>query len=104
MRTRWEEMHAGLIRSIDTPGSLVSFEELQGRSPPLAPFRGPAAVVEFLAGKGNGLVARDRVLRCLVAEASGGRGKRLALALVLLGLWPALDSIFRKRSPLFQAE
>src|SRR5262245_57609993 len=100
MRTRWEELHAGLLRSIDRRESVEAFEELQRRSPPLAPFGGASALVEFLIGKGNSLVRRDRVLRCLVEEASRGSAKRIALALLLLGLWPALDSIFRKRSHL----
>jgi hypothetical protein len=104
MRTRWEGLHAGLLRSIDRRESVESFEEFQGRSPPLASFRGPAAVAEFLVGRGNGLARRDRVLRCLVEETRGGNAKRTALALVLLGLWPALDAIFRKRGHLFQPE
>jgi hypothetical protein len=104
MRSRWEEMHAGLQRSLDRRESVVSFEELQRRSPALGPFGGPAAVATFLTSKGNSLVERDRVLRCLVTEASTGSAKRMALALLLLGLWPALDAIFRKRSPLFQRE
>jgi hypothetical protein len=104
MRTRWEELHTGLLRSMERRESVESFEELQGRSPPLAPFSGPAAVAAFLVARGNGLARRDRVLRCLVEETRGGTAKRTALALVLLGLWPALDAIFRKRSHLFQRE
>lgn len=104
MRSRWEKMHAGLLRSIVRRESVGSFEELQGRASPLAPFGGPAATVEFLLDKASGLSGRDRVLRSLVEEARGGSARRIALALLLLGLWPALDSIFRKRSHLFQAD
>ncbi|HXT99650.1 MAG TPA: hypothetical protein VN903_01570 [Polyangia bacterium] len=104
MRTRWEELHAGLLRSIDGRASVESFAELQGRSPALAPFSGPVAVADFLVNRRNGIARRDRVLRCLVEETRGGRAKRTALAIVLLGLWPALDAIFRKRSHLFQRE
>jgi DNA-directed RNA polymerase specialized sigma24 family protein len=104
MRSRWEELHAGLQRSIDRRESVASFQELQRRSPPLVPFGGPGAVAAFLASKGNSLVERDRILRCLVEEARTGNGKRIALGLLLLGFWPALDAIFRKRAPLFQRE
>ena len=37
-------------------------------------------------------------------EASKGSARRVALALLLLGLWPGLDSIFRKRSPMFRPQ
>jgi len=104
MRSRWEELHEGLMRLIDGRESVRSFQELRQRSPVLAPFDGPAAVGAFLASKDNGLAERDRVLRFLVEEASTGGAKRIALALLLLGLWPGLDSIFRKRRPLFPAQ
>jgi hypothetical protein len=104
MRSRWEELHAGLLRSIDRRESVGSFEDLQRRSRALAPFRRPAEIAAFLASKASSLVERDRVLRCLVEEATRGSAKRLALAIVLLGSWPALDSIFRKRGPLFQRQ
>jgi RNA polymerase sigma-70 factor (ECF subfamily) len=104
MRSRWEELHAGLLRSIVGRGSVRSFQELQRRSAVLAPFDGPRAVVDFLVDKASGLTGRDRVLRLLVEEAKGSSARPCALALLLLGLWPALDSIFRKRSHLFQAQ
>lgn len=89
---------------IDGRESVRAFEGLRQRSPALAAFGGPAAGAAFLASKGNSLVERDRVLRFLVEEASRGSAKRIALALLLLGLWPGLDGIFRKRRPLFQAQ
>ena len=104
MRSNWENLRAGLMRWIDGGESARAFEELRRRSPALAPFDGPAAVAAFLASKGSSLVERDRVLRFLVEEANRGSAKRIALALLLLGLWPGLDSIFRRRRPLFQAQ
>ena len=91
-----------MMRSIDGRESVGSFEELRLRSPVLAPFGGAAEVAAFLVNKGSGLGERDRVLRCLVDEARRGRAKQIALALLLLGLWPGLDAIVRKRRPLFQ--
>jgi len=104
MRSRWEELHAGLLRSVVRRTSLGSFHELQRRSAALAPFDEPLAVVHFLINKASGLTGRDRVLRLLVEEAKGSSARPCALALLLLGLWPALDAIFRKRSHLFQAQ
>jgi RNA polymerase sigma-70 factor (ECF subfamily) len=104
IRARWEELHAGLLRSIDEPESVRSFAALRSQQPALAPFERPAAVAAFLARKENGLAERDRVLRCLVAEANVGAAKRITLALLILGHWPALDAIFRKRRRLFQGQ
>jgi len=104
MRSRWEELHAGLLRSIVGRKSVGSLQELQRRSAALAPFAEPLAVVDFLVSRASGLAGRDRVLRCLVEEARGSSARPIALALLLLGLWPALDSIFRKRRHLFQAQ
>jgi RNA polymerase sigma-70 factor (ECF subfamily) len=101
-RSRWEALHAGLMRSIDARDAARSYAELRRQAPALAAFGEPAAVAAFLARRDSSLAERDRVLRCLVAEASKGGAKRLALALLFLGLWPGLDSIFRKRTPLFQ--
>ena len=81
-----------------------SFQELQRRRTALEPFEGPAAAAAFLARKGSSLVERDRILRSLVEEATKGSARRIALALLLLGLWPGLDSIFRKRSPMFRPQ
>ncbi|HEY7372266.1 MAG TPA: hypothetical protein VIF57_08920 [Polyangia bacterium] len=92
------------MRSIDGRESVESFEALRSEKPALAPFEEPAAVAAFLVRKENGLAERDRVLRCLVAEACVGTAKRIALALLILGLWPGLDAIFRKRRRLFQAQ
>jgi RNA polymerase sigma-70 factor (ECF subfamily) len=104
IRARWEELHAGLLRSIDERESVRSFEALRSQKPALAPFEEPAAVAAFLVRKENGLAERDRVLRCLVAEATVGTAKQIALALLILGLWPGLDAIFRKRRRLFRAQ
>jgi hypothetical protein len=98
----WEDVQTGLKRSIGTAESVRAFEALRARWPELASFADPAAVAAFLPDKQNGLAPRDRVLRALVAEANGGTARRIALALVILGQWPGLDSIFRKRRPLFR--
>jgi hypothetical protein len=101
--TTWENVQTGLRRSIGTAESVRMFEELRARRPELAPFADAAAAAAFLARKQSGLFARDRVLRALVAEASGGTARRVALALLILGLWPGLDSVFRKRRALFRS-
>src|SRR5688572_5167681 len=104
MRSRWEALHAGLMRSVEAREALRSFEDLRDRCSALTSFTGPTSVADFLARQGSSLVERDRVLRCLVEEARQGAARRIALALLLLGLWPGLDSVFRKRSPLFRPQ
>jgi RNA polymerase sigma-70 factor (ECF subfamily) len=90
------------MRSIEGCEAARSFEELRERCTAVASFKQPAALADFLTRRGSSLGERDRVLRCLVEEARKGSARRIALALLLLGLWPGLDSIFRKRSPLFR--
>lgn len=105
MRSQWEALHAGLARSIEGREASRLFEDLRSRRPALAPFTNPAAVERVLAHDRGSLLERDRVLRELVEEVqSKGAGRRLAHALLLLGLWPGLDAVFRRRRRCFRSE
>lgn len=105
MRSRWEALHAGLMRSIEGCEAVRSFQELKARSEVLVRFCGPAEVAAFVTREGNDLGERDRVLRCLVQEVSSkGNARRIAHVLLLVGLWPGLDTIFRKRRHLLRGE
>jgi RNA polymerase sigma-70 factor (ECF subfamily) len=93
------------MQSIEGCDAVRSFEYLQARSDALARFRGPAQVAAFVARDGSDLGERDRVLRCLVQEVSSkGTARRIAHVLLLVGLWPGLDAIFRKRRHLLRGE
>jgi len=60
-------------------------------------FAEPVALLDYLCGTRGDLDNKDKVLAVLVraAQARGALAK-LAMSLLLLGLWPALDGIFRR--------
>lgn len=105
MRSHWEALHAGLMRSIEGCEAFRSFRKLQARRQALARFDGPAATVAFLVHEGSDLRARDRVFRGLVEEIQEkGPARRIAHVLLLLGLWPGLDAVFRRRRHFFRSD
>ncbi len=91
----------GLMRSISSVEAATVFEEARRRFTALGKFSGPVALVETLAPSRN-LDAKDAALRALVTASRNGRTRRLAQSLLLLCMWPALDSIFRRRERLFR--
>jgi DNA-directed RNA polymerase specialized sigma24 family protein len=58
------------------------------------PFVDPLALVEFLANRNSDPDERDAIYRRVVAAAQVG--SQLAIAVVWLGLWAALDGIYRR--------
>jgi DNA-directed RNA polymerase specialized sigma24 family protein len=100
MRSQWESLRAGLVRSLEASEAIAMFTELRSRSDALAGLGSPAELVASLSSDA-GLDARDPTLWALVEAARDRRVGRLAQSLLLLGLWPALDAIFRKRFSLF---
>src|SRR5262245_35669066 len=102
MRSEWEALHRGLARSIGTKEAEERFEELRRRLAVLARFAGAPALVEYLAHPGGDLDEKDRILGELALATRVGSAARLATALLLLGLWPGLDAVFRRRVHLCQ--
>lgn len=101
MRSRWEALHTGLMRSISGQEAATVFEEARHQFAALERFEGPVALVEALAPSRN-LDDKDAALRALVTASRRGVTRRLAQSLLLLCFWPALDSIFRRRARLFR--
>jgi hypothetical protein len=105
MRSTWEALHAGLMRSLEGPEAVRSFEDLQARTVALSRFRSPVATAAFLAHEGSDLREKDQILRGLVREVHDkGPARRIAHVFLLLGLWPGLDAVFRRRRRLFRGE
>jgi RNA polymerase sigma-70 factor (ECF subfamily) len=93
------------MRSIEGPDAVRSFQELQARSSALSRFQSPVAAAAFLAHEGSDLPQKDRILRGLVQEVHDkGPARRIAHVLLLLGLWPGLDAVFRRRRRLFRRD
>src|SRR5690349_17460234 len=100
MRSSWEGLRAGLLRSIQGREARATYDELRSTSAALARFDTPADLVAAVSPDAD-LDGRDPALWALVAAARDRRTRRLAQALLILCLWPALDAMFRRRFFLF---
>lgn len=105
MRATWEALHQSLVRSIRTLEGRKQFNLIRQQREELEPFRDPGALLEHLHGAGGDLDAKDRIYAALVGSAQApGETAELATALLWLGLWPALDAIYRRQLRHFTKE
>jgi RNA polymerase sigma-70 factor (ECF subfamily) len=98
MCSEWETLHEGLARSIATKESERRFEVLKERAVTVARFDSAQSLIDYLAHAGGDLDEKDRILVELALAAREGLATRLAMALLLLGLWPGLDAVFARRA------
>lgn len=101
MRSRWEALRAGLVRSIRTPEALRQFLEMKTLSTLFAPFTEPDALVAHMHTARGDLDDKDRLLASLVSQVQAGEQAELARALLWLSLWPGLDAAYRRRHKYF---
>lgn len=94
MRSKWEVLHRDLVRSVGTKESEQRFVALRSRTPAIARFERPQALIDYLAHVGGDLDEKDHILVQLALAAQVGWSGRLPMALILLGLWPGLDAAF----------
>jgi RNA polymerase sigma-70 factor (ECF subfamily) len=100
MRSEWEALHWGLVRSIATKEAELRFDALKRRVGVIARFERARTLVDYLAHAGGDLDEKDRIFVELALETRAGTpAARLAMALALLGLWPGLDAVFTHRAP-----
>ena len=97
MASTWHEIRDHLLRSSSTLEFQRNFEFIRGSSKTLAPYRDPAALLDFLH---HGKAPSDRknvLLTGLVAVLQGeGVAADTALTVMLLALWPAFDAVRRR--------
>lgn len=97
MRTCWEALHESLVHSVDTLEAHRDFNEAKRRRRELEPFRHPAVLVAYFADRDGDRDDKDRIYGALVELAQAqGDVATLSTALLFLGLWPALDGIYRR--------
>ena len=101
MRSRWEALRAGLVRSIRTPQAARQFLEMKTLSPPFTAFSEPDALVAHMHATRGVLDQKDRLLATLVSQVQRGEQAELARALLWLSLWPGLDAAYRRRHKYF---
>jgi DNA-directed RNA polymerase specialized sigma24 family protein len=97
MRSRWEALRSGLLRSIQRREAIDAFDAIRRRE--IAEFVEPTSLAGYLAHPAGDLDHKDRVLRCLVESPS-----EIAISVLLLGLWPGIDAIFNRRLTLFRQQ
>jgi RNA polymerase sigma-70 factor (ECF subfamily) len=105
MRASWEALKRSLVCSVGTLGAKLQFEEMKTRRMPLRRFADAGALLACLNTAGGDLDEKDGIYAALVeAKQARGDGADLAAALLWLGLWPALDAIYRRRQRDFFGE
>ena len=104
MRSRWEALHAGLVRSIEDRDGVSVFDKLRLTSTALERFGNAVSLVGFMTHEGGDLDEKDRILGALIRSAGERPTQRLAHALLILCLWRGLDTIFERRLHLFRLQ
>lgn len=102
MRSRWEAIHSGLLRSISGLDAARQFASWRARTWTLETFADPMSLVAHLSQPEGDLDEKDRLIWLLIHEARHGKAPGLAQSILFLGLWRALDAIFVRRSALFR--
>jgi len=105
MRAHWEALHAGLVRSVRSLKHGLLFDRLRERHEALGRFADATSLLAHLTSRDGDLDEKDLIYASLVesAQARSATGE-LAIAILMLGLWPGLDAIYRRCFHLFDGE
>jgi len=105
MRAPWEALKESLVRSVGTLGAQEHFNEIRARQRSLQRFSDAGQLITFLNAGDGDLDEKDAIHAALVEAAQeGGTDAETAITLIWLGLWPALDAIYRRRQRDFFGE
>jgi hypothetical protein len=97
MSLAWHAIHDSLLHSSRTLTFQRHFDLIRRNCSPLAPFRDPAALLDALHRQSGSPDEKNECLRALVREAQGTAPESdTALTVLLLALWPGLDSVRRR--------
>ena len=101
-RAGWEHLRSDLLRTINTLGAERAFQRGCQGSRALEGFLSPSTLVGYLTSQDGDLDRRDAIYRVLVrAVQRQSDWSDVASAILWLGLWPGLDTIYRRRLRLF---
>lgn len=102
MRGRWEIVRAALVSTITTLDAERDFRRSRESETALRRFESPSGLVFYLTSPGGDLGEKDRVYSALVAVVQSRVDRaEVATAILWLGLWPALDAIYRRKLRFF---
>lgn len=98
MRAHWEALHESLARAVRTLEAARKFTETRKKEARLARFTDAISLLAYLNAKDGDLDEKDAIYVALVEHVQArGDNAELAMSLAWLGLWPALDAIFRRQ-------
>lgn len=104
MHSRWESLHAALVRSVTTLSAVKYFQALREGEPLFARFERATDLIAYFHGDGD-LDDKDRLYAALVRVAQARQHPaRLAHALLWCGLWPGLDHVYRRHLKQFATD
>jgi hypothetical protein len=105
MRAGWESVRTALVSTITTLDAEQDFRKYREPETALRRFESPSALVSYLTSPSGDLDKKDEILRALLHAVQGrANWSELAMSLLWLGLWPALDHVYRRRRHLFSSE
>ena len=97
MSLAWHAIHDNLLHSSRTLTFQRHFDMIRQNSAALAPFRDPAALLDALHRQSGTPDGKNECLRALVRQAQGTAPESdTVLTVLLLALWPGLDSVRRR--------
>src|SRR5450830_1588563 len=100
MRGRWKAIHDDLMYSVSTQPAEREFRENRNES--LKRFESPLALVGYLTSKAGDPGEKNGIYFDLVTAVQGHCDwTDLAMSILWLGLWPALDAIYRRKLRFF---
>jgi DNA-directed RNA polymerase specialized sigma24 family protein len=97
MRLTWKQVHVDLSDSLQSPAAQQQFLAVQRGAPALAPYASPTALVSHLTSLQGSAEEKNALLAALVRAAQQRSDRGLGQQLLLLGLWPGLCGIHRRR-------
>lgn len=96
MRALWQSLHTKLLQSLESHSGRKQFGAVKQAQPALGRFSDPIGLLDFLHSRDGDPKEKNAILEALVSEAQGGSGAEHAVTLLWLGLWPGLDSLYRR--------
>lgn len=97
MRTCWDGLHKGLKRSVCSLKTKNHFIQIRREYSLLVRFNGPVGLVDFLNNKTGDLNEKDLIYEVLVKIIQAkGTAAETASTILWLGLWPGLDTLYRR--------
>jgi hypothetical protein len=103
VRISWADLHSALVRALVTAEAVEQYRRLCAEWHVLARFPSAPALLEHLALPSRHLDSIDQIYAVLVRTVQArARAARTAHALLMCGLWPGLDRIYRRRRSQFR--